>query len=99
MKIQILDLAKDDLIAGYRFYEKQESGLGNYFLRHLYTDIDGLKITAGTHLKPYRHFHRALSKRFPFAIFYTVENTVIRVRAIVDCRRRPSWIRKHLREV
>ena len=42
MKIQILDLAKDDLIAGHRFYEKQEAGLGGYFLRHLYADIDGL---------------------------------------------------------
>lgn len=98
MKIQILDLAKDDLIAGYRFYEKQESGLGDYFLRHLYADIDGLMLTAGIHLRPYKHFHRLLSKRFPFAIFYTVENETVKIRAIVDCRRRPSWIRKHLRE-
>lgn len=97
MKIQILDLAKEDLLSGHHFYEKQEVGLGDYFLRHLFADIDGLMITAGTHLKPYRHFHRALSKRFPFAIFYTFEDDIIKVRAIVDCRRRPSWIRAHLR--
>lgn len=96
MKIQILDLAKSDLIAGHYFYEKQEPGLGDYFLRHLYTDIDDLMITAGTHLTPYRHFHRALSKRFPFAIFYT-KDEVVKVQAIADCRRRPSWIRRYLR--
>lgn len=97
MKIQILDLAKTDLIEGHRFYEKQEAGLGDYFLRNLFADIDHLQITAGSHLKPYRHYHRALSRRFPFAIFYTVEEDVVKVRAVVDCRRRPSWIRRHLR--
>ncbi len=97
MKIQILDLAKDDLVCGHRFYEKQEAGLGDYFLRNLFADIDHLQITAGSHLKPYYHYHRALSKRFPFAIFYTVDDGVVRIRAVVDCRRRPSWIRQHLR--
>lgn len=94
MKIQILDLAKTDLVEGHRFYEKQEAGLGDYFLRNLFADIDHLQITAGSHLKPYRHYHRALSKRFPFAIFYEV----VKIQAVVDCRRRPSWIRKHLRD-
>ena len=32
MTIRILDLARDDLINGYRFYEHQSTGLGNYFL-------------------------------------------------------------------
>ena len=96
MKIQILDLAKMDLIEGYHFYQDREAGLGGYFLANLYTDIDSLAIFGGLHSKPYRHFHRALSKRFPFAIFYTVEDATVKVRAIVDCRRKPSWIRKHL---
>ena len=96
MKIQILDLAKTDLIEGYHFYQDREAGLGGYFLANLYTDIDSLAIFGGLHSKPYRHFHRALSKRFPFAIFYTVEDATVKVRAIVDCRRKPSWIRKHL---
>ncbi len=98
MIIQILDLAQADLIDGYHFYEKREAGLGDYFLTNLYADIDSLKIFGGLHSKPYRQFHRALTKRFPFAIFYTVENNTVKVRAVVDCRRRPSWIRKHLRE-
>lgn len=38
MKIQILDLAKADLIEGYHFYENREAGLGGYFLANLYTD-------------------------------------------------------------
>jgi hypothetical protein len=32
LRLQILDLAKDDLIEGYQFYEAREAGLGDYFL-------------------------------------------------------------------
>jgi hypothetical protein len=97
MKLEILDLAKNDLIEGYHFYQAQEPGLGSYFLDTLYSDIDSLRIFGGIHRKAYKNLHRALSKRFPFAIYYTMEAETIRVRSVVDCRRNPSWIRKHLR--
>ncbi len=70
MRLQILDLARDDLIAGFHFYEGKEEGLGGYFLVSLYADIEALKLFGGVHRKVYREFHRALSKRFPFAIYY-----------------------------
>lgn len=82
MKIQILDLAKRDLVEGHRFYEEMEAGQGGYFLEQLYTDIDALATLDELHSQPYGHFHRALSKRFPLSIFYTVEDGVVKVRAI-----------------
>lgn len=97
MRLQILDLAKNDLIEGFHFYEAKEKGVGDYFLANLYSDIESLKIFAGIHRKAYREFHRALSKRFPFAIYYTIEEDIIQIRSIVDCRRQPSWIRRHLK--
>lgn len=96
MKIEILDLAEQDLLDGYRFYEKQPSGLGNYFLENVYLDIELLEKYAGIHLKPHRNFCRLLSKKFPFAIYYTVENDTAYVQAVVDCRRDPDWIQRHL---
>ena len=42
MKIEILDEAQQDLIEGFHFYEKRESGLGSYFLDCLFSDIDSL---------------------------------------------------------
>jgi len=96
MKLEILDLAKNDLIEGYHFYQAREPGLGSYFLDTLYSDIDSLRIFGGIHRKAYKDLHRSLSKRFPFAIYYTVDEETIRVRSVVDCRRNPSWIRKHL---
>jgi hypothetical protein len=63
MRLQILDLARDDLVEGFRFYESKDSGLGRYFLVNLYSDIESLKVFGGTHRKAYRGFHRVLSKR------------------------------------
>jgi hypothetical protein len=39
-----------------------------------------------------------LSKRFPFGIYYEVEDDVVYVYAILDLWRDPLWIRKRLRE-
>jgi hypothetical protein len=96
MKVEILDLAKGDLIQGYHYYEKKEAGLGPYFLETLFAEIDSLRVTGGVHRKAYKNYHRALSKRFPFAIYYMVENDTVRIRSVVDCRKDPSWIRQHL---
>lgn len=97
MKIKILASATQDLIDGYWFYEKQAEGLGSYFLDTLFSDVDSLAIYGGIHPKYYDKYHRLLSKRFPFAIYYRVENDIALVHAILDCRRNPAWIRKKLK--
>ncbi|MBN1553050.1 type II toxin-antitoxin system RelE/ParE family toxin [bacterium] len=98
MKIQILDAAEDDLIDGYYFYEAQDKGLGMYFLDSLYSDIESLKLFAGIHSVHFKKFYRLLSRRFPFAVYYRIENNVIRIYAILDCRRDPAWLRRQLEE-
>ncbi len=97
MRLQILDLAREDLIEGFHFYEDKEKGLGDYFLVNLYSDIESLKVFGGIHRMAYLGFHRALAKRFPFAIYHTVEADFVRIRSVVDCRKKPLWIRQHLR--
>lgn len=96
MKLKILDQAAQDLIEGFHFYEVQQAGLGSYFLTNLYADIESLQLYAGIHRKPYLNYHRLLSKRFPFAVFYTVQNETVFIRAVVDCRHSPAWIRRRL---
>jgi hypothetical protein len=97
MRIEILDQAARDLVEGFRFYENQEEGLGSYFLTNLYADIDSLNSSAGIHSKLYKQYHRLLSRRFPFAIFYTKQEDTVFIRAVLDCRRNPAWIRDRLR--
>jgi hypothetical protein len=97
VRIEILDQAAEDLVEGFHFYEAQQTGLGSYFLSNLYGDIESLRLYGGIHRKAYRHYYRLLSKRFPFAVFYTVQDDSIFIRAVVDCRRDPAWIRARLK--
>jgi hypothetical protein len=97
MKIRILKSASQDLIDGYRFYEKQAEGLGTYFLDSLYSDIDSLAIFGGIHPIYFNKYNRSLSKRFPFAIYYRVEDNIVLVYAVLDCRQKPAWIRNRIK--
>ncbi len=96
MSIAISDGARQDLIAGFHFYEKQEPGLGSYFLDGLFSDIDSLQLYAGIHPVVFSQY-RCLSKRFPFAIYYTVTGNTVRVNAVLDCRRNPTRISDRLK--
>ncbi len=96
MTIVILPSARDDLADGCAFYERQEAGLGAYFLETLFSDIDSLRLYAGIHRKVFG-FHRLLSKRFPYAIYYSMHAKTVTVRAVLDCRRDPVRIQRRLR--
>ena len=95
-KVRILASASQDLVDGCRFYEEQAEGVGAYFLDSLYSDIDSLIINAGIHPIHFGKYHRLLSKRFPFAVYYRIEGQIALVYAVLDCRRKPAWIRKKL---
>ena len=73
MRINILGTAERDLEQGFHFYEMQADGLGSYFLDTLYSDIDSLAYFAGIH-RIVQGYHRLLSRRFPFAVYYRVVN-------------------------
>ena len=72
MKIKLLSSALEDLYDGRLFYEKQGEGLGEYFNNSQFSDIDSLTLHAGIHPK-FFGYYRMLSKRFPYAIYYKIE--------------------------
>lgn len=94
--VSILPSAQADLESGYWFYEAQAERLGTYFLDSLTADIESLQFFAGIHPKPLGDFHRTLSRRFPFAIYYSLEGLSVVVVAVLDCRQNPSSIRSRI---
>jgi plasmid stabilization system protein ParE len=95
MKIRILPSAMKDLAKGRRFYERQGESLGNYFMNTLFSDIDSLTLYGGIHLK-IGNYHRLLSKRFPYAIYYRVNDAIVEVWRVLDCRQDPEKTRRAL---
>jgi len=99
MKIEILSSAMEDLFEGRLFYEKQGAGLGEYFFDSLFSDIDSLTLYGGIHPE-FFSYHRMLSKRFPYAIYYKLkEKSAVIVWRVLDLRSDPKKIRQSLKTV
>ena len=89
MKIELLTAAFKDLKRGRSFYEEQQEGLGRYFFDSLFSDIESLQLYAGIHPVVYG-YHRLLSKRFPYAIYYRMKaSETVLIYRILDCRQSP----------
>ncbi|HIP28895.1 MAG TPA: type II toxin-antitoxin system RelE/ParE family toxin [Sulfurovum sp.] len=94
MTLKVLRSAREDLRLGIRFYNSQQKGLGSYFYEALITDIESLQIYAGIHPK-IQNYYRSVSKRFPYSIYYKIDDDLVKVYAVLDDRSDPE--RKELR--
>ena len=67
--------------------------LGDYFFDSIFSDIDSLAIYGGIHAKFYGYY-RMLSKRFPYAAYYSIqERDIIVVHRVLDLRQDPKKTR------
>ena len=92
MIIEITESATDEIAEGYLFYEMQQSGLGDYFESTILSEIRSLLVHGGAHEIHLEKYHRKITRRFPYAIYYRVEDEVIRVYAVLDTRKNPELI-------
>lgn len=94
--VVVLEEAAEDIEAARDFYDEIEPGVGDYFLQRIVEDIERLATLSGIHGRHFG-FHRMLSERFPFGIYYRETADETQVFAILDLRREPTWIRDELR--
>ena len=86
-----------DLNDGKGFYDQREAGIGDYFWDSLIADIESLRIYAGIHNRRYG-LHRMFARRFPYAIYYEIEDEIAYIVAVLPMRRDPVWIKRKLEE-
>ena len=98
MRSELRVEAREDLAEAAEFYDRRRSGLGDYFVDCIFADLKGLEalgLQAGVHETVFG-FHRKLATRFPFAIYYLFDGSLIDVVAVLDCRRDPEAINARL---
>mgnify|MGYP006296780101 CR=1 FL=1 len=95
--VLLLEQAAEDMEAGRLFYEKQGEGLGFLFLQSLLADLSSLQTVAGIHSRRFGGY-RMLARKFPFAIYYDLPPSTVRVIAILDMRSNPSWIHDEIQK-
>lgn len=95
MRLKIRKEARRDITAGARFYRNQNPPIGEYFITSIRADLEDLKWQAGIHAKLYG-YHCKRAKKFPFGIYYSVENNLAEVVAILDLRGDPLAIQRQI---
>ncbi len=89
LEVHLRPEAEADIEEAARWYEKQREGLGQDFLDELLFAID--TISENPHIFPvvHRHTHRAIIHRFPFGVYYRVEDDLIVIVAAMHGSRHP----------
>ena len=86
-----------DLQEIYSWYEKKMFGLGEDFLQVFYSSIKVIIENPLKYPKIYRNYHRYLLQKFPYALYYIIENNLIIVMGVFHHSRDPRMIKSELR--
>ena len=97
MIIRVLRSARRTVADGIRFYERQQTGLGAYFLSSIMSDLRSLSIYAGVHQK-HNDYFRMVCTKFPYSIYYRKEGANVEIYAVLDDRRDPKRTEDALRK-
>ena len=83
-ELRVTSAASSDLVKAHDWYERQSPGLGKEFLRSVDATFAFIERHPELLAPVHRHLRRALTKRFPYAVYYeTTAPTTIRVIAVI----------------
>ena len=90
MKLRYTSRAKIDLDLAFEWYERQRRGLGFDFLDCVEVSVMLILENPKLYRYAYSHYRGCIIRRFPFSIFYTMEDDEIVVHSIFDNRQDPD---------
>lgn len=90
MKLRYTDRAKDDLELAFVWYERQRRGLGFEFLDCVENTVKLILENPKMCRMHYFDFRGSVIRRFPFTVFYTIEESEIVVHSVFDSRQNPD---------
>jgi plasmid stabilization system protein ParE len=88
--------AEVDLAQANDWYERQREGLSNEFRICIEEAMDRIDRMPELHAPIYKGVRRCLVRRFPYAIFYKIEETRILVIGVMHARRDPAKWRSRI---
>ena len=90
--LRFLPEVEEDALAAYAWYEKKAKGLGDEFLRAFYASANEIARTPLISPVVHEAFRRRLLRRFPYAVYFRIENNEIIVFGLFHCARSPRTI-------
>lgn len=82
--------ARDEIDAAYAWYEQQRPGLGDKFLAALHKTVERIEGNPEMYGVAYRKIRGAPVRRYPYVVYYKIEEERILVVAVQYGGRNPS---------
>ena len=89
LEVRLRPEAEQDLAEAAAWYEQQRQGLGHEFLDEVLMTLASVSATPLRYPTAHRSIRRALIRRFPFGVFFLVEDNSIVVLAVMHGSRHP----------
>jgi toxin ParE1/3/4 len=90
--IRFVHELEDELIALFQWYQNESDGLGERFLDAFYAQVKNLTDNPKIYQRIYKKFRRVLLYKFPFGVYYTIENDTVVVYGCFHTRQNPKYI-------
>ncbi|WP_232251450.1 type II toxin-antitoxin system RelE/ParE family toxin [Oscillatoria acuminata] len=88
--------AEQDVAQAFGWYEEQEFGLGEEFLRCIDACIQFIWRSPGIYPVVHESYRRAVVRRFPYVVFYEYSDTTVMIYAVFHCSQNPKKWRSRL---
>jgi len=90
--LRFLPEVEDDAISGYSWYETKSPGLGEEFLRMFYACAGDIPRNPLLYPKVHNEFRRCLLRRFPYAVYFIINNEQVIVTGLFHGARDPRAV-------
>lgn len=89
-RVIVRSIAETDIADAAQWYEGCDQGLGTEFIRAIDACIASIANNGHQYPVVFENIRRALLRKFPFGIFFLIENENIIVLACLHTKRHPS---------
>ena len=82
--------AESDINEAFQWYESKHPGLGETFIQYVEDTLSRIAFNPLIYPSIYKDIRRSLTRKFPFGVFYVIENDEIIVTAVMHVRKEPK---------
>jgi hypothetical protein len=88
--LKISTSAETEYISSFKFYEDQQSGLGERFEKEAESLMNQIRLNPFLFQRKHKHFREAIFRKFPYLIIYEIKEDVVYIISFYHAKRDPK---------